>query len=159
MGGGTDPLVKASVRFATFESGDLEAVMAIERAGFGAQWTRRQFLDEADAPFSRFVVARRAGAIVGYIVWWLVLDEVQIFNVAVHPDHQRAGIGKQLIELAITEGCGRGAEAATLEVDCDNRGAIEFYRALGFVDVGERRHYYGPGRSARLMEKRLARLP
>jgi ribosomal protein S18 acetylase RimI-like enzyme len=42
-----------------------------------------------------------------------------------------------------------------LEVEPENSPAVALYRGLGFRAVGERRHYYGPGRHARTMQLQL----
>lgn len=147
-----------SCRFTAFESDDLEAVLAIERSGFGRPWSTRQFIEETRVPFSEFLVARTPDdppVVAGYVIWRLVFDEVQIFNIAVAPERKRRGLGHALMDLALHSGRENGATAATLEVHSGNLEALAFYRALGFRESGRRRNYYGPGEDAYLMEKTL----
>lgn len=140
---------------------DLDAVVEIERRTFAQPWTARLFLRELRLPFSKIVVARSSGAgaggVVGYICRWLKAGEVEIQNVAVHPDWRRRSIARSLVENVLTEAAENGAERAILEARYHNQPAIRLYRSLGFVEAGIRRRYYADGEDALLMDLRLAR--
>lgn len=56
-----------------------------------------------------------------------------IANVAVHPDYQRRGIAKRLMDAGLDAIHKKGGKHAILQVDYDNRGAIKLYEGLGFV--------------------------
>ena len=45
------------------------------------------------------------GKIAGYTLAWLLADELQLLSVAVHPHHQRQGIGKRLLEELLATWC------------------------------------------------------
>ena len=45
--------------------------------------------------------AEPAGSIVGLVLLWLIADEAQIIEMAVHPAVQRRGIGSQLLTEAL----------------------------------------------------------
>ena len=89
--------------------------------------------------------------LLGYICWWLVGDEIQILNVAVHPERRQHGIGRALVELVLHEAQAQHVGTVTLEVRRDNGAAIALYRSFGFTESGVRRHYYGRGADAILM--------
>ena len=36
----------------------------------------------------------------GYIIYWVVADEMHLLNLAVHPTHRRRGIARQLLDTA-----------------------------------------------------------
>lgn len=57
-----------------------------------------------------------------------------IANVAVHPDFRRRGIAKALVSKALEHIAMRGATFAILQVEADNHGARDLYRALGFYE-------------------------
>ena len=86
---------------------------------------------------------------------WLIADECHVLNVAVHPDSRRLGIGTVLISEAIAEARSSGVGMVTLEVRRSNLAARQLYRKLEFEERRLRRHYYGPGEDAIIMELRF----
>lgn len=73
----------------------------------------------------------------------------------VHPKFQRQGIGRDM--FAELETCFPDAEFMQLEVETQNRAALSFYEAHGFVKIGETANC-GDGQSgipAIIMEKPL----
>ena len=133
---------------------DLDEVLSIEQRSFAEPWSRGMFLHELKLPFSKSIVARAGDPphdVLGYICWWLIGDELQILNVAVHSERRQRGIGRALVELALRAVHARHTGTATLEVRRDNGAAIALYRSFGFTESGLRRHYYGRGADAILM--------
>ncbi len=120
---------------------DLDAIDEISRHSFKAPWPRQTFVDELTRPHGRLVVAEFAGVVVGYANYWIVVDEVHLLAIAVHPDHRRRGLGAVL--LADVLAAGAEARVITLEVRAGNTPAIALYRRHGFVPVATRGGYYG----------------
>ncbi len=79
---------------------------------------------------------------VGFIVFWLVHDEVHVLNVVTAREARRRGVGRALMEEAADAGRKRGAVLATLEVRRSNEAALALYRTLGYRQVGVRPKYY-----------------
>jgi len=102
------------------------------------------FAAETRHAFSRCLVIREAanGAVMGYIVFWLTGDEVQLHDVAVAPGARGRGLGDALITRMLTDGAAAAATRAFLEVRVGNAPAIGLYRRAGFEVVGKRRAYY-----------------
>ena len=69
---------------------DLPDLLAIESASFAQPWAQVSFLSElGKVPPSLYVLRRETpSCILGYICFWLVADEIQILNLAVHPDYR-----------------------------------------------------------------------
>jgi len=80
--------------------------------------------------------------VIGYVVFWVVHDEVHVLNVATALAARRRGIGRALMEAAEGEGRRRGARLATLEVRRSNAAAIALYRTMEYRQVGIRPNYY-----------------
>ena len=140
---------------------DLDAIADLERRSFSHPWSREAFVAELRNARSSLRIAELHGdggiALVGYLCRWIVEDEAQILNVTIHPAWRRRGLGRWMLEGALSEAATRGARRATLEVRRHNAPAIALYERMGFRRVGERRNYYGPGEDALLMEKDLER--
>ncbi len=126
---------------------DVSRIVDIEKDGFLHPWSRELIERELGHSWSRIVLAcepDRAGdeRVLGYIVFWIVHDEVHVLNVATAVEARRRGVGRALMEAAEAEGSARGARLSTLEVRRSNAGAIALYRAIGYRQVGIRPNYY-----------------
>jgi ribosomal-protein-alanine N-acetyltransferase len=94
---------------------------------------------------------------IAFCVYRAAADEVEIHNVAVHPDHRRRGLAHSLLARGLATAAGAGAKVAHLEVRAGNAAAIALYRGLGFELVGRRPGYYTyPQEDALLLSARLA---
>ncbi|SMC26637.1 ribosomal-protein-alanine N-acetyltransferase [Desulfacinum hydrothermale DSM 13146] len=140
---------------------DLPGIMEIERASHLDPWGEAFFLEEMERPQSRVLVARndaKPRQVMGYICFWLVADEIQIFNVAVHPACRRRGLGRRLLLEALKTACRAQARTALLEVRKSNQAAQRLYIRLGFRPTGVRPDYYqGVREPAVLMELEMDR--
>ena len=123
---------------------DIDAVIAIEEASFTSPWTREMYLAELDnAGVSFFYLAKTPlGEIVGFCSFWRVVDELHLNNLAVAPEHRRAGVATALLLRVLGDGARLGAVRATLEVRNSNTAAQQLYERFGFTVAGVRRGYY-----------------
>ena len=126
---------------------DVPRVMEIEKDGFRHPWSRELIERELGHAWSQVLLACEPDAaggerVVGYVVFWLVHDEIHVLNVATAIEARRRGVGRRLMEEAEGVGRGRGARIATLEVRRSNEPAIALYRLLGYRQVGVRPNYY-----------------
>jgi ribosomal-protein-alanine N-acetyltransferase len=138
---------------------DLPRIVEIEQLAFPTPWSLAAFQRELTLPFSRLTVAvpaeDTAMTPVGFLCRWLVADECHVLNVAVHPEHRRFGTGAGLLKATIAEAREKGADLVTLEVRRSNLAARCLYRKFDFEERRLRRHYYGPGEDAIVMELRF----
>ena len=88
------------------------------------------------------LVWEEAGKIIGNLTLIpFTKERSQVYlvaNVAVHPDHRRRGIARQLTQAALEYARNRGAAACWLQVRDDNPGAIQLYRSTGFTERARR---------------------
>lgn len=152
------PLAASEVdrfRYRPMEKGDLDTVAGIESLVSPEPWSRSLLAGELDIPAdaNHWLVAEHevSGSVVGFAGTMVVADEAHILNLAVHPDHRRRGIGREMLRRLLEAGTRRGAVAATLEVRPTNRSAIDLYSSLGFRPAGRRRRYYRDGTGALIM--------
>jgi [ribosomal protein S18]-alanine N-acetyltransferase len=126
---------------------DIARVMEIEKDGFKHPWSRELIERELGHAWSQVLLACDPGSgggetVVGYIVFWLVHDEIHVLNVATALEARRRGVGRALMAAAEHAGRTRGARIATLEVRRSNEAALALYRAIGYRQVGLRQNYY-----------------
>jgi ribosomal-protein-alanine N-acetyltransferase len=95
------------------------------------------------------------GEIVGYAGLAAAGDQSDVQTIAVHPDHQRRGIGGALLSALLAEARLRGAAATFLEVRADNPGAQAMYEGFGFERIGLRSGYYDDGTDAIMMMRKI----
>ena len=72
----------------------------------------------------------------------ITVDEGQITNVAVHPDHRRKGFGAAIVRGLLRHAKDERLESVSLEVRASNTAAIELYKRAGFVEAGRRKGFY-----------------
>ena len=136
---------------------DIDEVMAIETAAFASPWSRQFFLEELQARHARSVLCQRDGKPIGYVIYWELPGELDIHNVAVHPQFRRQGVARAMLADIIERATSRGFRRMTLEVRKSNDPAQTLYRSLGFEICGLRKGYYSDnGEDAWVMERKLA---
>ncbi|MEM5471185.1 GNAT family N-acetyltransferase [Hoeflea sp. AS60] len=102
---------------------------------------------------------RARDAAAGFVLCREAAGEAEILSIGISPKQRRTGLGWRLMRTAILEARRRGAEEMFLEVDETNAAAVQMYRKLNFVQVGERRAYYvrdgAPSTTALVMRRDL----
>jgi ribosomal-protein-alanine N-acetyltransferase len=134
------PGVPAAPRVERMTEDDVAAVAALDPA---ARMDADALRAELARPFSHAWVAREDdGAVVGYGLAWLVVDEIHVLNLATRIDRRRLGIGREVLATLLRVAREAGARRALLEVRRSNVAAIELYRGAGFELIGTRARYY-----------------
>jgi ribosomal-protein-alanine N-acetyltransferase len=90
----------------------------------------------------------------GYAVLSTGGGEAQLFNIAVSPDSQGRGLGRELLQWLIEQAKQQQAEMLFLEVRLSNQVAQLLYLDMGFNEIGLRKRYYrcnGGGREDALI--------
>lgn len=122
---------------------DLPEVLALEQRAFDDPWTQAHFEGELKNPHSTIDLLRAPdGALLGYVAYWIIVDEAQLLDVAVHPDHRRRGLGRQLVTRLVEQAQRADCALVVLEVRRSNTPAVQLYESLGFRAVSIRKGYY-----------------
>jgi ribosomal-protein-alanine N-acetyltransferase len=131
---------------------DIDGVMRVMDDAFdprhGEAWTGDQCRATMALPGYRWLIASSEGQAVGFLLARTVADESEMMLLAVTTRYRGLGIGRALVETWLGECRSDGVARAYLEVR-DGNGAIEFYRAVGFAEVGRRKAYYSGANHAR----------
>lgn len=120
---------------------DLPRVMEIELAAYPFPWTLAIFQDCLRVGYygSALVLGQE---LLGYSMLTAAAGEAHLLNLCIDPAWQRRGLGRVLLEHALSWTQEAGADALFLEVRPSNKAGIKLYRKYGFRVVGERLDYY-----------------
>ena len=129
-----------------FTGDHIKQAIAIERMSFPTPWTPEAFagelmLNNSDGLAAVFRDGQR-DRLVGYILGRWILDEMEIINLAVHPQQRRKGIASRLLRDFIRMFETKGIRRIFLDVREKNVAAITLYKKFGFVQAGIRKGYY-----------------
>ncbi|MFH2033944.1 MAG: ribosomal protein S18-alanine N-acetyltransferase [Candidatus Margulisiibacteriota bacterium] len=123
---------------------DLKSIVEIEKLSFDHPWTEETLEESIDKTWA----VKIENKIVAFIIYELIIDEIHIIHMAVHPDYRRKGIAKKMIEKALSE----KAKVAFLEVRKENTPAQRLYESFGFKEISRRKKYYPDGADALVMQ-------
>jgi ribosomal-protein-alanine N-acetyltransferase len=130
---------------------DLDSVMAVMAAAFpdryGEAWTRSQCAGILPMTGVRLVLAKAERDPVGFSLYRTIAGDSELLLLAVSPQSQGKGIGRDLLAHFIEDAKKNGAERIHLEVR-DGNPATRLYEAAGFEQANRRRNYYRGGDGA-----------
>lgn len=138
---------------------DLDTVLQIEQAVYPFPWSVGNFRDSILSGYHclAYVASDHpTSAMYGYAIYMDGVEEAHLLNIAIKPELQRQGLGRQLLNRVLERAAAGGAKRLLLEVRPSNLGALNLYRKEGFVELGVRRQYYPAGTTredAIVMEK------
>ncbi|PAD67177.1 ribosomal-protein-alanine N-acetyltransferase [Bacillus sp. 7586-K] len=122
---------------------DIEEVYEIEKMSFTAPWSKESLYYELEQNlFAKYLVVEYEGSVIGYCGLWVIMDDAQITNIAVHPDFRGRKIGEALLRFSMQLCKEMSAKRLSLEVRVSNHIAQSLYRKLGFETGGIRKNYY-----------------
>ena len=135
----------------------LNSCIELDQNAFKGLWTKSQW--EKELTDSKRICIGVMDIdnkyLLGLCSAWLVIDELHITSIAVHPIHQRKGLGKFLMSDLIKRSNSLLTNQIHLEVKDTNKPAKAFYKSMGFKIVGNRSNFYKDGSDAILFTKQL----
>lgn len=124
---------------------DLDAIMALERASFPTDaWSETMVREELASPHGHYLVAERAGRLIGYAGLRAAGSDGDVQTIAVAESARGRGQGRMLLRALLAEAHRRGVRQVFLDVRADNPVAQGLYRSEGFAEIGRRSRYYQP---------------
>lgn len=125
------------------EREDIEKVYQIELQSFSAPWSKESLYYELEQNlFAKYLVVEYENEVIGYCGLWVIMDDAQITNIAVHPEYRGMKIGESLLKFSIQLSKEMSAKRLSLEVRVSNHIAQSLYKKVGFVSGGIRKRYY-----------------
>ena len=147
------------LRIDTMTIESLDSVCAIENASFLNPWSRLCFLDELSFSNShnfilKFENSFKTDQIIAYLCCRIIIDELHILKLAVHPEQRQKGIATGFLNHCLNLSGFKHIGTVMLDVRESNAAAIGLYKKLDFHIVGQRPNYYfDTGEDAFLMRK------
>ena len=125
-------------------TGDIETIIKIEEQRFPHPWGKKFFSDEITHDISYFYVAEDipASQLAGYIIFWIIAEEMELHKIAVSEAYQGRGIGKELMRFMLDTAAQKKVEKIFLEVRKSNTAAVRLYESFHFKLTGTRKNYY-----------------
>ena len=148
------------IRLAKPSDGDRMAKMSKRLIEAGLPWwcwTTKRITKSLRSSDTVGLVAHIDKSIAGFAVMYFGDEKAHLNLLAVEPELRRKGVGLQLLNW-LEESCLiAGISQINLEVRAKNRGAIRFYKALGFRSGDEISRYYCGVEAALRMSKVVAK--
>jgi [ribosomal protein S18]-alanine N-acetyltransferase len=132
----------SSLRFAPMQVSDLPEVLEIENDVYPYPWKRGNFLDSLYSGYECWVLRDPEGALVGYFLLMLAVDEAHLLNISVRRSLHGRGIGCLQLDKVVSVAKDKGMASVLLEVRPSNQRALAVYRRYGFEQIGQRKGYY-----------------
>jgi ribosomal-protein-alanine N-acetyltransferase len=126
------------------KTSDIETITRIENQQFSHPGKTHQFISELTHDISYFYVCEDVSKkeVVGYIIFWIIEETMELHTIAVSKQYKQKGIGKRLFLFMMETAKKKKVEEIFLEVRCSNTEAIAFYESFHFQQVGVRKDYY-----------------
>jgi [ribosomal protein S18]-alanine N-acetyltransferase len=125
---------------------DLDEVLAIEQASFLSPWTRPLFIQELSSPIARhltlWTTMHERQVLAGYMIFWIVANEVHLQKIAVRPEFQRRNAATCLMKALFQSARDEQCRTVILEVRRSNTAALKLYEKFGLTIKGVRPCYY-----------------
>jgi ribosomal-protein-alanine N-acetyltransferase len=121
---------------------DITELVELERLCFVTPWTQDEFGFSLAQEYFYVFGLKSDAHLVGYISFFLVGKEMEILNLAVHPERRRQGLGTKLLTAALNFFRRKQGEKIFLEVRPSNVPALTLYKRAGFRVKARRRNYY-----------------
>lgn len=130
---------------------DLKRVFEIENMSFDQSYGINMFKQLHDMGVG-FLVAEKDGYIIGYVIFWIKYEnQGHIISIAVDKNYRRLGAGTHLLVKAISILSLLNLDTIYLEVNENNKEAVEFYKTFNFKIDRIVPNYYENGAGAIVM--------
>jgi [ribosomal protein S18]-alanine N-acetyltransferase len=140
-----------------YQSSDFEALHAMDQVCFPKTiaYGRREMKSYLQSEGSHCIVAEITGTVAGFILTERDAEIAHIITLDVLESFRRQSVGSLLLQAAEREAASQGVTSMYLETATTNKAAIALWKKHGYRETATIEHYYGRGRNAFEMRKRL----
>jgi ribosomal-protein-alanine N-acetyltransferase len=121
---------------------DMPEILAIEQESFEFPWSEDDFIRCLRQRNCIGMVAEHDDRVVGFMIYELTKNRIQVLNFATAAEYRRRGVGTQMIAKLIGKLSAQRRTRITLEVRETNLPAQLFFRTNGFRAVSVLRNFY-----------------
>jgi ribosomal-protein-alanine N-acetyltransferase len=121
---------------------DMPEVLAIEASSFEFPWVEEDFIRCLRQRNCIGMVAEHDDQVVGFMIYELNRNRIQVLNFAVAGEFRRRGVGTQMVAKLIGKLSAQRRTRIALEVRETNLAAQLFFRTAGFRAVSVLRNFY-----------------
>ncbi|EGT3615291.1 ribosomal-protein-alanine N-acetyltransferase [Clostridium perfringens] len=132
----------SSYKIEPMNSSHIEGVFEVSKLSLAEAWNIESIEKELSNKLAKYLVALDENKVIGFLGMWVVFDEGDITNIAVHPDYRKQGIGNLLMDNLITLCKENNINSLTLEVRESNLPAQNLYKKHEFKEEGIRKNFY-----------------
>lgn len=109
---------------------------------YGAPWSKAQYEQTISRADLSFFIAEYNDELIGYVGGKLMVDEAEIYSIAVAHPYKNKKVATRLIKV-FKEYCNyNGIDTLFLEVRESNTSARYFYQTHDFIEIDKRKNYY-----------------
>lgn len=135
------------MRIRLYDRTDLPKILSLqEKCPEAARWSSADYQRLVDNPRSLVLVAELdtmdPPKLLGFVAFQRIVDEAELHNLAVDPNHRQQGVGRALLEDARRRLMQAGVKRLFLEVRVSNKPAMLLYSSMGFAIHSRRQNYY-----------------
>ena len=123
--------------------------------GLNWRWTPAKVKRHIKDKDTMVLIASKEGTIAGFAIMRFGEHQAHLFLLAVQTEYRRTGIGRSMMQWLEKSCRTAGIQAVRLEVRASNRGAMRFYRSLGYRFLGKVAGYYDRREAAAILAKSL----
>ena len=123
-------------------SRDMAEVLDIEQESFEFPWTEEDYLRCLRSRNCIGMVAEYYGQVVGYMIYELGKNKIQLLNMATASRFRRCGVATQMIAKLIGKLTMQKRNRITFEIRETNLPAQLFFRSVGFYATQILKNYY-----------------
>ncbi|WP_236786027.1 ribosomal protein S18-alanine N-acetyltransferase [Anaerococcus ihuae] len=127
----------------TMTVGDTDKVYKIESRSFFRPMPKKDLINDIEKNKHKdFFVYEKNGEAVGFYIISKILDEIEIYTIAVDEFYRGQNIGSFMLEHMINLARNLKVSKIWLEVSTKNIPAINLYQKFGFEKIRLRENYY-----------------
>ena len=127
---------------------NLNDCLALDEIALKGLWSKNQWRNELSESQKLCLGIFESSKLIALGCGHVVLDELHLTAIAVHPKFRRRGLAKKILSSLFLKAIRANCTRATLEVKSDNLKAIGLYSSFGFITTGCRTNYYKDGTDA-----------